>query len=63
MVSMKNKCSTLINEVVLNGKRIIAICGIAWGMSIGHLNCNWFKNLFDSCTCEEEGSVEEIAQI
>ena len=54
MVHMKNKCSVLVSEVVLNGKRIIAICGIAVGMGIGNLNCNWFNNLFSSDTTSEE---------
>ena len=45
---MKNKCSTLINEVVLNGKRIIIICGIVVGM--GNMDCGCCKKLFGSGT-------------
>ena len=45
---MKNKHSTLLSEVVLNGKRIIAICGIAWGM--GNMDCGCCKKLFGSGT-------------
>ena len=41
MVRTKNKYNTLVNEVVLNGKRIIATCGIA--ISTGNLDCNCFK--------------------
>ena len=48
MVHMKNKCGTLISKVALNGKRIIATCGIA--VSICNLNCDCFKNLFNCGT-------------
>ena len=48
MVSMRNKCSTLINEVVLNGKRMVVICGIVVGM--GNMDCGCCKKLFGSGT-------------
>ena len=51
MVHMKNKYSTLLSELVLNGKRIIAICGIAVGM--GNMDCGCFKKLFNCGTSKE----------
>ena len=48
---MKNKYSTLLSELVLNGKRIIAICGIAVGM--GNMDCGCFKKLFNCGTSKE----------
>ena len=56
---MKNKYNTLINEVVLNGRRIVVTCGIVVSMSIGSLNCGFCEKLFGHGTDtdgESEGS-------
>ena len=50
MVHMKDKYSALLDEVVLNGKRIVVTCGIAVSMSIGNLNCGCCKNLYNCGT-------------